>query len=276
MAVRALRYAPEGHLEDMAYLIAHLKADPQAAELALNVEAASAALKTQSEGWRSTHHAVVAAQTGLENVAEISHNVVRTAHDVILDDVRHNRRSPKFLTYFPRGMVAIIRSPYLDELLAVRSLAQQCARDPSPKVREQGDLLRAAADQMHDAFERRAEARVAESVSYGQLQVQKLRAIDTCRRAGYRLAELYPDERDRVRSYFRQIYRRPREAAQTTAAPATEPEAHDGPVPAVLALTSATADLSFERVPRNHLDSRPVQKRPGIIGRRWRRSVRGR
>ncbi len=245
MAVRALRYAPGEHLEDMAYLIAHLKADPQAAELAPNVEAASTALKTQNEDWNSKHHAVEEAQTGLENVDETLHNVVRTAHHVILDDVGYNRRAPKFLTYFSRGLVAIFKAPYVDELLAVRSLAERCAQDPSPKVQEQAGLLRAAADQMNAAFERRAEALVAESASYGQLQVQKLQTIDTCRRTGYRLAELYPDERDRVRSYFRQIYRRPHPTAPTAGepTPATGTAANAAPVGPSLVLSSTAASL---------------------------------
>jgi hypothetical protein len=247
MAVRSLHYAPGEHLEDLAYLGAHLRADPQAAELVPNVEAASAALKAQSEDWSIKHHAVEEAQTGLENIDELLHNVVRTAHSVILDDVHHNRRSPRFLTYFPRGLAAIIKAPYVDELLAVRSIAERCAQDPSPKVQEQADLLRAAADQMNAALERRSEALVAESASYGQLQVQKLQTIDTCRRTGYRLAELYPDERDRVRSYFRQVYRQPH-PPQSTPPTAAEPTAATG-----TAANSAPVDasLTLSPVPAN-------------------------
>jgi hypothetical protein len=33
------------------------------------------------------------------------------AHLVILEDVHNNRRSPKFLTYFPRGLVGIFTTP---------------------------------------------------------------------------------------------------------------------------------------------------------------------
>ncbi len=95
----------------------------------------------------------------------------------------------------------------------MQSLAERCAQDPSPRVRNQAGLLRAAAEQMQAAYERRADARVAETTSYGLLQVQKLQAIETCLRTGYRLAELYPHERDRVRSYFRLVHHRPRSKA---------------------------------------------------------------
>jgi hypothetical protein len=125
MAVRALRYAPGAHLEDMAYLIAHLKADPQAAELASNVQASAAALQTQTETWSSDRHTVEEAQTRLENVTENLHDVVRAARNAILEDVHHTRRSPKFLTYFPRGLAVVFRASYADQLRAVRSRAER-------------------------------------------------------------------------------------------------------------------------------------------------------
>jgi hypothetical protein len=212
MAVRAVDYAAAEHLEDLAYLAANLKADPQAAAFAPDVEAVSVALRTQSEDWNLHRHGVQETQRGLTHVSETLCNVVRAAHAVILDDLGYNRRSPRFLTYFPRGLVAFTRVPYLDQLTAVQSLAQRCVQDSSPRVQEQSGLLHAAADRMDAAFARRAEALVAESASFGQLQVEKLAAMETCLRAGYRLAELYPHERDRVRSYFRKTYRRPRPA----------------------------------------------------------------
>ena len=120
--------------------------------VAPDLEATSGALKTQTEDWTTKHFAVRETQNGLGIADENLINVVRTAHAVILDDVRHNHRSPRFLTYFPRGLVAFTRASYLDQLTAVRSLAQRCAQDPSPKVQEQAGLLEAAADQMDAAF----------------------------------------------------------------------------------------------------------------------------
>jgi hypothetical protein len=131
----------------MAYLIAHLKIDPQAADITPSVEAAAAALKTQNEDWTGKRHAVEEAQAGLVGADEILHNVVRAAHNVILDDVGHTRHSPRFLTYLPRGLAVVIRVPYVDELRTVRALAERCAQDTSPKIQEQAGLLRAAADQ---------------------------------------------------------------------------------------------------------------------------------
>lgn len=208
MAVRAVRYASTSHLEDMAHLIAHLRADPGAADLASDVEAAVDDMKARSEEWNGARHVVVEAQSTLENVEESLHNAVRNVRHAILEDVRHRRDSPKFLTYFPRGLAVLFKRPYAERLRAVRSLAERCAQDPSPKVQDQAGDLRAAAERMHAACERRDDALVAETTAYGQLQIQKLAAIDTCRRTGHRLAELYPREVDRVRSYFRLIERR--------------------------------------------------------------------
>jgi hypothetical protein len=243
MALRPLRSATGAHLEDMAVLTGHLKSDPRASDLVADVEAASAALKAQHETWSTRHHAVKETTSVLANIDETLHSAVRAAHLAILEDVRNNRRDPKFLTYFPRGLVGIFAAAYVDELQAVRSLAERCAQDPSPKVRDQAGVLQAAADQMNAALARRTEAMLAESVSYGQLQVEKLHAIDTCRRTGHRLTELYPAERNRVRSYFRQVRNRSHPPAPATGAPAPEAPAAAAPVPAALALTSAAADL---------------------------------
>jgi hypothetical protein len=245
MAVRAVDYAAAEHLEDLACLAARLKADPRAATLVPEVEAASVALMAQSEDWNRKRHGLQEAQVRLGNVSETLCNVVRNAHAGILDALGYRRRSPTFVTYFPHGLVAFTRAPYLDQLTATRALALRCAQDPRPKVQEQAGSLQAAAEQMDAAFARRAEALVAESVSFGQLQVQKLATIETCRRVGHRLTELYPYERDRVRSYFRRTYRRRRPAEPVAGEAAAEMRMGANEVSAGprLVLTSAAANL---------------------------------
>jgi hypothetical protein len=227
MQARTIRSAPAAHVEDLAYLTAHLKADPKATAIVSDVEAESATLQTQIQDWDSKRHAVQETQTGLGNMHDILRNAVRHAHDEILDDLDHDRRAPKFLTYFPRGLVAFTKAPYLDLVTDVRSLIQRCAQDASPRIQEQATALQAAVDQMDAAFARRAEAHANEGAAYGQVQVQKLQSIEACRRAGNRLAELYPNQQDRVRSYFRRVVRRPRATAPTEGetAPATGPTA---------------------------------------------------
>lgn len=224
MAVRALRSACAEHQQDLSYLLANLNADPRAAEIVPELEASSAALRAQNDDWMTRHFAVRETQSGLGNADEAMINAVRNANAAILDALNHNRRSQRFLIYFPRGLGAFTRASYLDQLSAVRALAQRCAQDPSPKIQEQAGLLNAAGDQMDAAFTRRGEALIAESASYGQLQAQKLQAIDACRRVGHRLAELYPGEQDRVRSYFRKSYRR----ARPTLPAAEDPTAATG------------------------------------------------
>lgn len=218
MEARSLQAAPAEHLEDLGHLIANLKADPRTAQLVPGVEAARTTLEARSEDWRHKYHLVHERQSGLEHAEEDLHHLVRTCRDVILDDVRHSRRAHKFQTYFPRGMRAIIRAPYMDQLVSVRSIAERCVQDPSPKIREQAGTLEAAADRMLAAFQRRAQALAAESASSGRLQEQKIQTVETCRRISNRLSELYPNQWNRVRSYFR----RPRRGARPTGEAAAE------------------------------------------------------
>jgi hypothetical protein len=222
MAVRVLQQAAAEHLADLAYLVTRLTADPQATKFTPGVEAAFAGLQAQLEDWNRHRHAVQEVQTGLRDAKETLGNAVRTAQNVILDDRGYDRSSPSFVTYFPHGLVAITRASYADQSAAVRCLARQCAQDVSPIVQDQAGLLQAAADKMDTAFARRSDALVAESASCGRLQVQKLRAIYISRLVGHRMAELYPDEQERVRSYFRPIIRRRRPAGPTAGKPTPE------------------------------------------------------
>jgi hypothetical protein len=253
MQARPLRSAPAEHLEDLGYLIAHLKADPHAAEIIPDLDTATSALEAQIAIWITRRRGVQETQTGLKNSDEILRNAARHAHEVTLDDLRRSRRSARFLTYFPRGLAPFTRSSYQDLLTAVRFLTQQCAQDPSPKVQEQVALLQAAVDQTDAAFARRAGALGDEGAAYGQLQVQKLQTIGASRRAAARLTELYPEEADRVRSYFRTTTRRPRPTAPESGGPAseepvaatgsaaTEPAVDAAPARPALALASAPA-----------------------------------
>ena len=243
MRTRPLRSAPSEHLEDIGYLIAHLKADPHAAETIPDLDVATAALEVRIASWNGKRHAVQETQTGLKNSDEVLRNAARHAHDVILDELRRNRRSVRFLTYFPRGQAPFSRSSYQTLLTAVRSLTQQCAQDPGPRVQEQVALLQAAVDQTDAAFARRGGALGDEGAAYGQLQVQKLLTIGACRRAAARLTELYPEEADRVRSYFRTTTRRTRPTAPESGEPASEAPA----AATESAATEAAADATPAR-----------------------------
>ena len=211
MALRVIPQAAAEHLEDLAYLTTCLKADPQTAEFVPNVEAVSTRLRAMSMDWNVHRHAVREMQMGLRRARHALGNVVRAAQFAILDDVRHHRSDPRYLTYFPRGLAAFTRSSYVDQLAAVRNLARQCTRDPNPKIREQAGLVHAATDRMVAAFTRLSDAQVVESEACGRLQAEKIQAVRTCRSIGHRLEDLYPDEPARARSYFRPIcYRRRR------------------------------------------------------------------
>ena len=115
------------------------------------------------------------------------------------------------------------------------------------------NAVRHAHNEILDELEhdRRAEAHANEGAAYGQLQVQKLQSIEVCRRAGNRLAELYPNQQDRVRSYFRRVVRRPRataptegETAPATGAAATATAAEATPGGPTLVVTPAATPLA--------------------------------
>jgi hypothetical protein len=208
MDITVLQQPATHHLADLAYLVTRLTADPRAARFAPGVEAASAGLQAQLEDWSRDRQVVQETQREATNARETLGKALRTARDVILDDRGYDWSFPSLVAYFPHGPATVTRGSYIDQSVAARCLARQCAQDLSPMVRDQAGLLQAAVDRMDTAAARRSEALVAESASCGQLHVQKLRAIFTCSRVGYQLAELYPDERDRVRSYFRPIRHR--------------------------------------------------------------------
>jgi hypothetical protein len=134
-------------------------------------------------------------------------------------------------------LIANLRAPFTDQLVSVRSIAQGCAQDPSPKIREQAGTLQAAADRMQAAFHRRALALAAESACSGQLQEQKIQTVETCQRISNRLSELYPNQWNRVRSYFR----RPRRGARPTEEAMADPVQAARTAPALVPAAGTTA-----------------------------------
>jgi hypothetical protein len=61
-----------------------LKGDPQAAELATDVEPAWTSLRAQIEDWDAKRHAVQESQTSLKIQSRVVDNAVRVAHGAIL------------------------------------------------------------------------------------------------------------------------------------------------------------------------------------------------
>ena len=149
MAIREVRSASAEHVEDMSYLVTRLQADPRAAVFAPQVKTDSAALQARNEDWNLHRHAVQEARSGVRSANESLTFVVRSVHGTILENLRHNRRSPAYLTYFPFGLTAFTRTSHEDQVTAVRALARQCAQDPSPKTREGAGLLHAELPTVH-------------------------------------------------------------------------------------------------------------------------------
>jgi hypothetical protein len=228
MHSRPIHFTAQEHLEDLDYLIAHCQADPRATHLVAEVEAARIPLRARMDDWTAKGNLVIEAQTALLLTQERLDNTVRTTRSVILDDVEHDHNSPKLLIYLPRGLKPFIAASYMEKAAMARSMAERCAQDPSPKVQAAAGPLSDAANDLTAALERRQDAAVAESAAYGQLQVEKLHAIDTCREIAHRLEELYPHDRARVRSYFRQN-------ALSARSPASSSSKVEPPTPAPVA-----------------------------------------
>jgi hypothetical protein len=233
MQSRPVTYSAEEHLEDLAYLIAHLQPDPVGAQFVPDAEAAYAALEAKRADWSIQERAVAAAQAGIVIAKGNLSDAVRTARQGVLEDVRHDHHSRKMLIYFPHGLSALISAPFLDEVNAVRMLAGNLATDQSPAVQALSAPLVAAADAAQAAFDLRQQALVAEGTAYGHLQVEKVNATDAIRRIAHRLLEVLANDRDKVNGFFRVVVRPSRGNADRS---------DDGATPAVAAPGTAAPE----------------------------------
>ena len=231
MTVRPLGYSADEHLQDVSFTMTRCNEDPQAVALVPELQPVYEALKDRIEKWSAKYKALDAAQAGLEIADEAVDETARNFHGVLLTELHHHRHEPKYLTYLPRGLNGVIKAAYGEEAVLVKSLAERCAADPSPRLHEQAALLGAAADQMSVALQRRSADSAEETTAYGELQIAKLGAIDALRRISGRLTDNYPHDRERVRSFFR-VVRKPRPPKETQPVPVGAPVANGTLTPA--------------------------------------------
>jgi hypothetical protein len=225
MSQHSISYAAPEHLKDLDVLEVHLTSDPVTAELATPVVRVRGDLKTCHEDREAKGLQVSRASDVVLRTDEDLDNAVRIAYDVALADVAHNRRDPKVVMMFPRGTTGITRLPYLEEVMAVHVLAGQFAEDPSPKLQEQAAILNAAADRLVAVHTDRMNAMIAESSAFARLQISKANAIDTIDRVRRELQILFPHDRARVRTYFREVNHPKKDAGDSPSEPAAPPTA---------------------------------------------------
>jgi hypothetical protein len=233
-----MTYSALEHLDDLEHLVARCRPDPKAAQCVAVAEAARDSLKAKVDDWTNQSYLAVEAQSAVVLAEENLNNMIRTARSVLLDDVGYKRRSTKLLTHMPRGLTAMFRLRLLDRLAVARALAEKCAQDPNAKVQAAAGSLSASVDEMMAALQRRQDATVAEDVAYGHLQAEKVNAINVCKHIAHTLEELYPEDPDRVRGYFRQSnLTRPAPRDSNETVPGTEPD--PGPNPGEVPQTPA-------------------------------------
>jgi hypothetical protein len=215
MLTRLITSSVREHLDDLAFTAARCRANPRTAELVPILEPVQASLRGRIDAWKAQKDALLQSQTALVQADEELDNALRSAQAVLLEDVGHVRRAPKLLTFLPRGITPIIAAPYLDKAAIVLAIAQRCARETSSRVQALSTTLTAAVEKVTAAYARRQAATISEMAAFGELQLQKLAAIHACHRVEHRLSEMFPDEPDRVRMYFRLRWR-PRPASRSS------------------------------------------------------------
>jgi hypothetical protein len=216
-----MSFSAQEHLDDLAYLIAHLGPDPVGTQFVPEAQEAFDALSRRMTEWSQADRNLTTTQAGMVVADGRLTNAVRTARDRIMEDANHDRHDRKMATYLPHGLAGVFTGSLLDQVNAVRVLASHCAQDPSPNLQALSASLLAEAEETKAAFDRRQDATVAEGTAYGNLRVEKLNATDTVRRIAHRLLEAYQNDRRKVNGFFRPVSRPRKNGARKTDAAVT-------------------------------------------------------
>jgi len=175
-------------------ILRKLATHPRTAHLIPIVQTAHDRLQTAYDAWLATHDEILRTQAELESAETHQDEKVGLAAFTLLGKVDDDRRSPLWISHFPRGYRGIAEVPAGEEELDAVALAEIFARDEDPDLRALGPVLALAAERARDALEAHREAVLEESAAYGALQLAKLAWNEACHRLGAELRRVFGNQ----------------------------------------------------------------------------------
>ena len=222
--IRNERTGTEELLRDGRYHYAALLADPESAHLAQAVKKRLDALAQAAQDATDAEFLRIQQQAMLDRAEYLHDSLQRTLELFVLGAVRKNRRAPAYAEVYPEGLSSLVALVGEEQERSVTRLLQKLAvHHPELHKKYAKELAKLAADAataekaLNQATAAEDHAFLDELSARGELSRQ-------LRRDEGALISLFPDDRTRVRLYYRTKSRRPEAPAED---PAPSPAAGD-------------------------------------------------
>lgn len=180
-----------------------LLCDPQAMHLADGVKLCESALAKAVAVVDEKEEEQVGTQAEATRAEFVSDKRVRVAELELLAHVEKDRRHPDYVYVLSGGLSPLVALSGEEAERAVRAFVDRLATRVPALAEKHGPLLVSAAADSSAAHRRYREAVAATHAARGGEYLARLDLVQRLRRNEGALAELFPGDRGRVRSYFR-------------------------------------------------------------------------
>lgn len=219
MGIRNEQTGTEELIKDGLYLWAALYADPETEHLSKTVRQAIDQLKRADLLTREAEEVAVEKAALLERAEYVHDDLHRQAELDVLKSVKKNRKSDGYRSVYPHGLSSLIALSGKEQEREVEAMVKNLeVKYPELAKQYKKDLLDLAkkASQSEDAW---LTAQAKAEQAFQDERLQRATLVRVMQRTEGALLSLFPGDRARVRSYFRDLKRPRREAPKSPPTP---------------------------------------------------------
>lgn len=190
-------------LQNLRVLKLQIAPQPRAAEVYLDISGHSDRLTAEHQSFQGVWDQQVANTAELGYLTELLREEVSKVNRRVLVELDGDRGDPRFIAVFPTNPSEAMQGVADDAMAAyVEGVLAAIAADAALAISVPTTGLRAAADNVAAARDRRAALAAQVSEARGRLKATKLAAIAAHNLAKPRLLALFDNDLRRVRSFF--------------------------------------------------------------------------
>ena len=209
MAIQSERTGVEELVRDALYHYAAVSSDPNTQPLAAAIKASLDKLRKARSGLEQKSEAQLLAESVVDRAEYEVDLLVRQCELEALADVGKNRQDPRYRAAFPDGLTALISKWGGEQARAIRVFRKQLDEHFAQLAKKYGKDLEQKAQATEDAERKFIDAQTELGQATRQLAQAKLDLVQTLRRSEAALLGMFPGQKAKVRTYFRQKRRQP-------------------------------------------------------------------
>lgn len=214
MAIQGERTGIDELIRDGLYHLAALSSDPNTHTLAAAVKASIDKLRKARSDAEQRQDAQLLSQAVVDRAEYEVDLLIRQSELEALADTAKNRQDPRYRAAFPDGLTELVSKWGGEQARAVRSYRKQLDTHFPQLAKKYGKDLDQKAQATEDAERKWIDAQNEATQAAAQVAQAKADLVRTLRKSEAALLGLFPGQKAKVRTFFRQ--KRARAAAEVS------------------------------------------------------------